>query len=150
MNRSDALEPLSHDHHAGLAFTAQLRAAQRAGDDPALLAAEVAAFWRDHLVPHFADEEAFVLPILESGAPELAAQMLDEHRQIRHLVDAVEADGDGWDGPLHSFADALAAHIRFEERHVFPAAERLADADVLAHVGRQIHDTHSQRYPPLP
>ncbi len=148
MRRSDALEPLSHDHHAGLVFVARLRAAQRAGDDPAPLAAEVAAFWRGHLVPHFQDEEALVLPLLERGAPALAAQMLDEHRQIRQLVEAASGAPAGWGGPLGSVAGVLAAHIRFEERQAFPAAERLA-GDALADLRTRIHDAHTSR-PPSP
>ena len=145
MTRSAALEPLSHDHHEGLAFAARLRRARRDGDDPVPLVAEVAAFWRDHLVPHFADEEAFVLPVLEDGAAPLAAQMVEEHRQIRALVERVAAEAPTWGGPLGEVADALAAHIRFEEREAFPSAERLADADALARIGHQIHDTHSHR-----
>jgi hemerythrin-like domain-containing protein len=147
MKRSAALEPLSHDHHAGLAFVARLRAAQRGGADPAPLAAELAAFWHDHLVPHFADEEAYVLPILEHGAAPLAAQMVDEHRQIRQLVEDVRTEPPSWDGPLGTVAGALAAHIRFEERHAFPAAERLAGDDTLARIGTQIHHAHTSRTP---
>ncbi len=141
MKRSAALEPLSHDHHAGLAFVARLRRARRAGDDPAPLATEVAAFWRDHLVPHFEEEEAFLLPVLKDGAALLAAQMLDEHAQIRRLVGAVDAEPASWDGPLGDVADMLAAHIRFEEREAFPAAERLA-GDALTHLGAQIRAAH--------
>jgi hemerythrin-like domain-containing protein len=140
MKRSAALEPLSHDHHAGLAFVARLRKAQRDGADPAPLVAEVARFWREHLVPHFEEEEAFVLPVLREGAPGLAAQMLDEHRAIRPLAEAPEA---GWAG-LGAFTDALAGHIRFEEREAFPAAERLAaDLDRLGEQIRGAHDTRS-------
>lgn len=143
MKRSAALEPLSHDHHEGLAFAARLRRAQRTGADPAPLAAEVAAFWREHLVPHFEQEEAVVLPVLEHGAAPLAAQMVREHRQIRQLVEAVGAGPASWDGPLAAVADALAAHIRFEEREAFPAAERLtSDLDRL---GRRLHDARSYR-----
>ena len=145
MKRSHALEPLSHDHHAGLVFVSRLRAAQRAGDDPARLAAETLAFWHDHLVPHFEEEEAFVLPLLERGAPALATQLLDEHRQIRQLVEDLGSEPDTWKGPLGAVASALVAHIRFEEREAFPAAERLADAQTRAHIGAQIRAAHSSR-----
>lgn len=144
MKRSAALEPLSHDHHAGLAFVARLRRALRSGEDLAPLGAEVATFWRGHLVPHFEEEEAFVLPVLEAGAPALAAQMVEEHRQIHALVEAVTLEPAGRDG-VSAFAGALAAHIRFEEREAFPAAERLSDAAALARLGEQIHDAHRQR-----
>ncbi|MDT7856517.1 hemerythrin domain-containing protein [Rubrivirga sp. S365] len=148
MNRSAALEPLSHDHHEGLAFVARLRRARRAGEDPAPLAADVGTFWRGHLVPHFEEEEAYVLPVLERGAPDLAAQMVREHRAIRALAEAAEAAPAAWDR-LDAFADALAGHIRFEEREAFPAAERLASADTLARLGDDIRAAHDAR-PPAP
>ncbi len=147
MTRSDALEPLSHDHHEALVFVAGLRRAHRAGDDPAPLAAEVAAFWRDHLVPHFAEEEAAVVPILQSGAPDMAARMLDEHRAIRALADAIAAATPAWDGPLGRLADVLAAHVRFEEREAFPAAERLASAGQLARLGADLCSLRTHRHP---
>ena len=136
MKRDPALQPLSHDHYEGLQFAARLRQRLRAGEDPAPLAPEVAAFWREHLVPHFASEEAFVLPILRAGAEPLADRMLREHASIRSLVAAVEAAPEA--EALGAFGDALVAHIRFEEREAFPAAERLADAETLARLGAQI------------
>ncbi len=136
MKRSEALQPLSHDHHKGLQFAARLRTSLRTGDDVAGLPAEVAAFWRDHLVPHFADEEAFVLPVLRGGASLLADRMVEEHEAIEALVRTVETAHD--DPPLAAFAEALVAHIRFEEREAFPAAERLADEETLARIGEQV------------
>jgi hypothetical protein len=147
VTRSDALEPLSHDHHEALAFAATLRRAQRAGNPPEPFVADVEAFWRDHLVPHFEDEEAFVLPVLAGGAPALAARMVGEHGAIRALVDAVGAEPPAWDGPLGSVADTIAAHVRFEEREAFPAAERLASTSALARLGTQIHHAHRTRTP---
>lgn len=144
MKRSEALEPLSHDHYEGLQFAARLRRARRAGEAAAPWAEAVGAFWRDHLVPHFADEEALVLPVLQDGAAPLAAQMLDEHRTIRALVEQIERVEERetpWDGPLGTFADVLAAHIRFEEREAFPAAERLASAETLAHLGARLRSS---------
>ena len=140
MKRSEALEPLSHDHYEGLRFAAGLRRAQRAGEDAALQAEAVPEFWRAHLVPHFAEEEALVVPVLEGGAPSLARQLRDEHRAIGALVERIEREPAAWDGPLGAFADALTAHIRFEERHAFPAAERLADGPTLAQIGAHLHD----------
>lgn len=134
MKRAEALQPLSHDHHAGLQFVARLRRSLRSGEESKAWPDAVAAFWRDHLVPHFADEEATVLPLLEAGAPALAEQMAHEHREIERLVREVDATSDA----LDRFADALAAHIRFEEREAFPAAERLADAAALDAIARHL------------
>jgi hypothetical protein len=75
-------------------------------------------------VRHFAEEEALVLPVLRAGAAPLAERMSREHREIEALAQAVE-DADAPADALPAFADVLAAHIRFEEREAFPAAERL-------------------------
>ena len=136
MKRDPALQPLSHDHYEGLQFAARLRQRLGSASGPAPLAREVADFWREHLVPHFASEEAFVLPILRAGAEPLADRMLREHAAIASLVEAVEAAPEA--EALRAFAEALVAHIRFEEREAFPAAERLADAETLARLAAQI------------
>lgn len=140
MKRSAALEPLSHDHHAGLVFAAEVRRALRAEADPAPLADDVAAFWRDHLVPHFRDEEAFVVPLLRTGAAATADRLVQEHEDLRALVQSVEAGPDA--AVLGAFADALVAHIRFEEQDAFPTAERLADAATLARLSAELHHRH--------
>jgi hemerythrin-like domain-containing protein len=134
MKRAEALQPLSHDHHAGLQFVAHLRRALRSGNELAEWPDAIAAFWREHLVPHFADEEATVLPVLDDGAPALAEQMTQEHREIERLVQEVEATPPA----LERFADALAAHIRFEEREAFAAAERLADSATLDAIAQHL------------
>ena len=123
MRRAEVFLPLSHDHHHGLQMVARLRRGLRGEGDAAALAAEVATFWTEHLVPHFAEEEAVVIPLLQRGAPPLAARMRREHAALRAQVEAVEARRDAQ--AFAAFADALAAHIRFEEREAFPAAERL-------------------------
>lgn len=127
MKRSPALQPLSHDHHQGLVLVGRLRRALRSGEATAPLAETVGAFWRENLLCHFAEEEALVLPALLDGAPALADRMVREHVEIGALVRAVTDAPDG-EPPLAAFADALAAHIRFEEREAFPAAERVAAA----------------------
>lgn len=137
MKRADALQPLSHDHYEGLQLAARLRKALRAEDELTGWPDAIAAFWREHLVPHFADEEATVLPVLEAGAPELAEQMTREHAAIERLVREIDASP----GALERFADALAAHIRFEEREAFPAAERLADTATLAAIAHRLADS---------
>ena len=126
MKRAEALQPLSHDHHHGLQMVARIRRGLRGGEDVAALVEAVPTFWAEHLVPHFAEEEAVVVPLLQSGAPALAARMREEHAALRALAEAV-AEAAGPEPALTAFADALAAHIRFEEREAFPAAEQLME-----------------------
>ena len=134
MNRSTALQPLSHDHHQGLAFAARLRQAHRAGESAAAWAEAIGAFWREHLVPHFAEEEELVLPVLQGAATPVAQQLIREHEAIKAHVTALGETPVSWEDGLLVFADLLTAHIRFEEREAFPAAEGLATAETLARI----------------
>jgi hemerythrin-like domain-containing protein len=128
VKRAEALQPLSHDHYEGLQMAARIRRSLRGGEDVKALAEAIPAFWTEHLVPHFAEEEALVVPLLQKGAPALAERMRREHAALRALTEAVAAAGTEPEEALTAFADALAAHIRFEEREAFPAAERLLEA----------------------
>jgi len=78
------------------------------------------------LAPHFALEERVLLPALvRAGRADLAARTIDEHTDLRVALAS----------PLR-FAELLEAHVRFEERELFPACEELVpDAlDALAGV----------------
>ena len=143
MTRSEALRPLSHDHYEGLQFAARLRRDLRADAAPSSLAADVVAFWRAHLVPHFEEEEVAIVPVLRGGAEPLVGRMLREHAEIEALVRRTEAEPDA--ETLAGFAEALVAHIRFEEREAFPAAERLADAEALEQIRRRLERARSGR-----
>lgn len=113
MRRDSRLHRLSTEHHHSLVFVRNLRR----GLDPRELARVV----DEILLPHFLIEERLLLPALaRAGRADLAARALDEHSEIR-LARTDPA----------RLADLLEAHIRFEERELFPACEALI-ADVLS------------------
>lgn len=142
MKRSIELQPLSHEHFEGLHFAAELKRAYEAGDPADDVAPSVAAFWANHLVPHFAAEEDLIVPILDDVAPDMAERIRHEHAEIRKLVEQISVSPASWESGLSSFPDVLTAHIRFEERDAFPTAEKLADAETLARVGAQLAELH--------
>jgi len=79
--------------------------------------------------PHFNIEEELLLPQLNSLiGRELADRTLAEHRMLRELVGAVR---EGNVAALRAFADTLEAHVRFEERELYPAFESVVSAPVL-------------------
>jgi len=118
MKRDDRLVSLSRDHHTALKLGRRLLA----GDGAAALCAELPA-----LAAHFEEEEARLLPLLEANAcAEQAARLRREHAQLRALFAA--AAGGRREGEA---GRALIAHVRFEERELFPLVERL-----LAPAGR--------------
>lgn len=131
MKRSDFLIGLSREHHSALVWAKRAQRganvdAQRGakGDDAAaaLMQGLVAVFDRD-LAPHFAVEEADLLPLLHAhGATELAARLLAEHAALRAEAGRL---GEGCAAALASFGRALADHVRFEERELFPVVESI-------------------------
>lgn len=60
MKRSEALTPLSHDHHQALVLAQRLRRAD-AGNAPEVRDAFL-GFWREHGQRHFREEEELLLP----------------------------------------------------------------------------------------
>ncbi|MGE5385780.1 MAG: hemerythrin domain-containing protein [Betaproteobacteria bacterium] len=124
MKRSPALIQLSREHHPALklAKRAQRLAGQPDEDQVGFMAGAVEIFNRE-MEPHFQTEEADLLPRLEkAGFIELVRRTLDEHAEIRALIGRLAANDTT---SLKRFGDLLEAHVRFEERELFAAAELL-------------------------
>lgn len=127
MQRHEWLQDLSREHHLALRLALAAKRAVAAGDRAQIRAAATLcaeAFGSD-LEPHFVREENNVLPLLaQAGASALVARTLDEHEEMRRLASRLnEADP----ATLERFGELLGAHVRFEERELFPAAEALLD-----------------------
>lgn len=126
MQRSPQLQPLSREHHTALVLA---KVCERSADaDAATIKAacqRVIQSYADELHPHFQIEEQTLLPLLQ-GTPEqaLAERTLHDHRQLAELRERMQApDADA----LRQFGKILMAHVRFEERELFPALERYLD-----------------------
>lgn len=137
MKRSDALAPLSRDHHEALFVARGLR---RAGEETA---AEAVARFREYFErrgdQHFDVEERVLLPVLEqlTDGPGLAARVLEEHGRLRALASETAA-GEPSLPALHHLGEALDAHVRFEERELFPVVETELDPDELRRLGERL------------
>ena len=123
MKRSTALQPLSREHHSALKLAKGCQRAVLARDEAILDMAcrHALQVYADELAAHFLFEEQTLLPLL-TGTPEqsLAERTVSEHRQLHALLDGVgRNDADA----LQRFGIGLAAHVRFEERELFPALE---------------------------
>ncbi|MFB9887272.1 hemerythrin domain-containing protein [Balneatrix alpica] len=118
MPRQQALQPFSHDHHQALVMCLRLeRALQRAEARP--LWAWVRESFTE-LELHFIEEELQLLPaLLAVGEQALVSQLVVEHARLRLLVRQGDLSA------AQQFATLLRAHVRFEERQVFPRIEEL-------------------------
>lgn len=129
MKRDPALVPLSHDHHQALFVAQTLR---RATPETAADArAAFLRFWEREGRTHFREEEEILLPAFAGyGDPAhpLVARALCEHVAIRQRAATVSDSVD----ELVALGSALAAHVRLEERELFPLIERTLPPAALA------------------
>jgi len=134
LRRHPRLRGLSSDHHRALILARTLRTqGAEPGQGTELLRLVRREFDRD-LAPHFRIEETQLLPALErAGRSDLARRTRQEHAELRqHLRDAESAVDPT--PSLLRFAEILVAHVRFDERLLFPACELLLDPEVLQRV----------------
>lgn len=125
MKRSAALQPLSREHHAALKLAKACECASSDAGRVSELCQRVVDEFRNELTPHFQVEEREWLPLLEvSERSALAERTLAEHGQLRSLAKELEQCCEV--ETLHRFGSKLAAHVRFEERELFPALEKIS------------------------
>lgn len=125
MKRSTALQPLSREHHTALTLAkACERAAQSRDEDRVVQTCRrVIQAFSDELEPHFQVEEQSLLPLLHGAGNKLLEQRtLADHQQLRALLDGLRQNDIE---ALDDFGKLLSAHVRFEERELFPALENL-------------------------
>jgi hemerythrin-like domain-containing protein len=138
LKRSEALAPLSHDHHRALDAALRLRRADAAGLDEAV--AHFAGFWT-HGQAHFAIEERLILPALPADAEWTAGieRVAREHATIRRLAAALLAPGHA-PGPriANELGELLNEHVRFEERQLFALLEERLSDEELAALGESV------------
>ncbi len=125
MKRSPALQQLSREHHTALTLAKASERAAQSGEEAQvrLTCQRVIRAYANELEPHFQFEEQSLLPLLHSAATHpLVERTLADHQQLRGLLDALRQNDAG---ALDSFGKCLTAHVRFEERELFPALESL-------------------------
>lgn len=124
MKRSPALQPLSREHHTALTLA---KACARAVDscNEELIGKtcqRVIQAFTVELEPHFQIEERTLLPLLQNAEHgQLEQRTLDDHQRLRTLLSGLQQNDIA---ALDSFGELLSAHVRFEERELFPELER--------------------------
>lgn len=143
--RHESLIPLSREHHYGLLVCLRIhRGLETHETDREWLrerAQRVIRFFETDLRAHFEAEEEIVFPAM-SGMEEAEAtiaQLIGEHRGLLALVDRLRQSPNLELSPLlREFADLLEAHIRKEERILFPCYEQNISPKVAGQVKSQI------------
>ncbi len=133
IKRHKALQPLSRQHHFGLLFSWKLRKGFAKNIDLSRLVAFSKWFYENEIKEHFADEEKYLFPILDSEN-ELIIRAISEHREIERLF----KDVDNADESLPILEELLQEHIRFEERILFNEIQKAATEEQLQKI-EEIH-----------
>jgi hemerythrin-like domain-containing protein len=105
----------------------RLRWAAAGDDDPEPVAAAFADHFAAVSVPHFRKEEETLFPLvaaLDEARPLVVEAVLD-HQRLHALVAELRRSADVRPA-MRDIGELLEAHVRREERELFPLIERLA------------------------
>jgi mannose-6-phosphate isomerase-like protein (cupin superfamily) len=138
MKRHPALIALSHDHHHALVEARRLRHAAASDEDPAAAASAFRRFYAGVTVLHFREEEERLFPlVVDAEARPLLVRALLDHQRLHALSAALDDQGD-LRTSMRELGQRLEAHVRLEERELFPLIERLAPAELDSLDGAEV------------
>ena len=141
MKRDQALTALSRDHHQALSRALALKRADESSAAEALR--DMIEFFDQHGALHFRVEEDVLLPLYvrDSGADptdEAIAQVLTDHVWIRARIAGLREAQDVAVAEVRELGERLDAHVRHEERLLFPAIEQALSPQQLESLGRAV------------
>lgn len=145
MERNKNLHPLSWQHHSGLVISRRINKGVANGSDLSLITQYIEFMWNEHLIPHFNLEESHLVPAMENhSVPEdIIKRLHTEHAQMRKQMQEIIRDSSH--EKLGEFSKTLTDHIHFEERELFPLAERVIPGGELNRIGRIFHEAYVEK-----
>ncbi len=135
MKRHESIIPLSRDHHHALLFCWKLKQGIQKNVQSDRLSAYVNYFFDQHLQLHFRLEEEL---LFSKSQDKLCSQAMDEHQQLEKLVSAIAQHERIQD--IATLVLQLEAHIRFEERVLFPHLEQILSSATLQQITKEMPD----------
>ena len=141
INRNEHIKKLSREHHFSLLFCWKIRQGLKMNVAMERIWEYVQYFWKQHLQPHFREEEKiFFAPIKDR----LVQRAINEHKYIKQQIeDLANYPKNNERKNLAKIADMVYEHVRYEERDLFPHLERKLSKEQLENIGEQIQK-HNQ------
>jgi iron-sulfur cluster repair protein YtfE (RIC family) len=143
--RHDSLIPLSREHQYALMLCLRIHRGLIEHDNQSewlqTKADQAVRFFESELVTHFQAEEELLFPAMGelADARPIMDELLEEHREMARVIDRLRTpELSSLASTLKEFADTLEAHIRKEERELFPIYEQQASEEITARVERAI------------
>ena len=141
MKRHPTLRPLSREHHRALLCWRELdqQLGMRRGANLRTATVALQRYWSSRFSSHMADEETLLLGLLSDA---LRSRLLAEHDTLRSLFcsldDMLDSNGSLTIDDLASLGTTLRAHIRWEERVLFPHLQSHVSTDALRFIGDRL------------
>jgi len=137
LKRNKHILQLSKDHHFTLLFCWKIRQGLKMGVEVDRIQKYVRYFWEHDMQAHFREEEE-ILFVPVRDAP--VQKAIDDHKEIKGQVYAVlqATDGEEASKQLSILADKVDAHVRYEERVLFPHLEQTLTTEQLEGIGAQL------------
>ncbi len=133
MKRSAHIVMLSKDHHFGLLFSWKIRQGLKQGVSLNRIQPYVSYFWEAHFKHHFNEEEELLF-----NKDALCRQALDDHKKIHQQIEKIKAEEMGNPEAYSALTEMVDAHIRFEERILFPHLEKQLSPQQLEEIGKEL------------
>ena len=137
IKRSKQLTPLSHEHHEGLLFVWKIRQGLQHKVSIDKMRKYAIWYWRNHIKPHFYQEENILLPYLPIDHP-MAIRLKKEHEHIREHILNLDKEADY--NTYRLLVDLVNDHIRFEERELFGFLEQTLSPDQLDDIFKKLEE----------
>jgi hypothetical protein len=150
IKRSEALQPLSRQHHNGLLFCLLLEKGIAKQTSFDVLKDFSVLFFKNDLTGHFIAEEEYLhaLPFSYPVLAEGIGKMMAEHAALRHLIILIEQN------PSYELFQQLHVqlkqHIRFEERVLFNLIDATIDGETSRRINialKDLKDDNCMNYP---
>ena len=137
IKRSKHILQLSKDHHFSLLFCWKIRQGLKNEIEAGRINKYVQFFWENDMEEHFREEEEILFAPLQD---EKVQKAVSDHRQIKSVVEKLQSTSAVFEMNklLSEIANIVEAHVRFEERDLFPHLEKhLSDAQ-LEEIGEHL------------
>lgn len=134
MKRTEALKPLSREHHHSLLLCWKIKTGISKGVKFERMKKYTDWFFDEHIQSHFQEEEKYIFPVLGNDHP-MVKKALSQHRRLERLF----KDDKDPERSLSLIEEELEKHVRFEERKLFNAIQEVATREDL----QKIEDSHN-------
>lgn len=125
MKRHPELVGLSREHQRALQLSLEAKRAVQSDDTEKMqtLIDDCVHAFKSEFEPHFQVEESALLPKMQAaGETALVKRALEDHAKLRELAAKLPS----WEvADIMAFSECMMAHVRFEERVLFPRYEIL-------------------------